>query len=363
MARAKVASGCVDPAPVIKGYCKLDMKIRKPFELKKEGYRQLFFLLLSILFLANSVVAQQYPYKFQYLTVDEGLSHTDANDIAQDKQGYIWIATHFGLNRYDGYSVKKYYNSNVPLNNAFKNRIRCISPDETGDIWLGTENGLQRFNSRIETYTDFDEIPKINLIFEKLIKPAGEQLYGLAARQLKLFSIKGNSIGEQRLYMPPDVQFSDMALARDGILYLSSNKGLWILDKSRKLKHISLTGVPDQPLSFVYLDSRQHLLTATCDKVFIINRDPDSSHPDMLMVDKRFDFVSGSCIKGIAQGNRSDYWIITAADLLRLDVSSGVIRIANDKNSLRSLSAQSMVRIFVDRSECLWVCTFGGGVN
>jgi len=28
---------------------------------------------------------QSYPYKFNYLTVDDGLSHTDANDIAQDR--------------------------------------------------------------------------------------------------------------------------------------------------------------------------------------------------------------------------------------------------------------------------------------
>lgn len=343
------------------------MKIKNPLGLKKEYYSRLLFLLLCVICLINGVViAQPYPYKFRYLTVDEGLSHTDANDIAQDKQGYIWIATHFGINRYDGYSIKKYYNTNVPLNNAFKNRIKCIYPDDMGDLWLGTENGLQRFNARTETYTDFDEIQKINLVFEKLIKPSGEQLYGLAGRQLKLFSIKGTFIKEQRLDMPPDVQFFDMALAQDELLYLSSNKGLWILDKSRKFKHISVTGVPDQPLSFVYFDSRQNLLTATCDKMFFLNKGTNSTHWDTektLMVDKRFDFVSGSCIKGIAQGNKSDYWIITAENLLRLDVSSGVIRIANDKNSLRSLSSQSLVKIFVDRSECLWVCTFGGGVN
>ena len=325
------------------------------------------FLWIFVACMTSGVVfGQSYPYQFHYLTVDEGLSHTDAFDIAQDQQGYIWIGTLFGLNRYDGYSVKKYYNSNVPLTNAFKNRIRCISPDEKGNIWLGTENGLQRFNTRTETYTDFDETQKINLVFDKLVKPAGELLYGLAGKQLKLFLIDGTSIEEQRLHIPQDVQFSDMALAQDGLLYLSSNKGLWILDKKRTFKHISITGVPDQPLTFVYFDRLQHLLTATCDKVFFFDKGSDSKHSDTtgtLMVDKRFDFVSGGCIKGIAQGNKSDYWIITAEDLLTLDVNSGVFRAANDKNSSSSLSSRSMARIFVDRSECLWVCTFGGGVN
>ncbi|MEJ7684194.1 MAG: two-component regulator propeller domain-containing protein [Segetibacter sp.] len=111
--------------------------------MKKEIYiKALFFLVFNSCLASGGIFSQPYPYKFNYLTVDEGLSHTDANDIAQDKQGFIWVATYFGLNRYDGYSVKKFYNSNEPLNNAFKNRIRCIYPDENGNIWLGCEDGV-----------------------------------------------------------------------------------------------------------------------------------------------------------------------------------------------------------------------------
>jgi ligand-binding sensor domain-containing protein len=55
--------------------------------------------------------AQPYAYQFNHLTVNEGLSHTDANCIAQDQKGYVWIGTLFGINRFDGYTVKRYYNS------------------------------------------------------------------------------------------------------------------------------------------------------------------------------------------------------------------------------------------------------------
>ncbi|RYZ80542.1 MAG: hypothetical protein EOP04_25670, partial [Proteobacteria bacterium] len=58
---------------------------------------------------------------------------------------YIWVATYFGLNRFDGHAIKKYYNNNLPLKNAFKNRVTCLYPDSQGMIWLGTEDGLQRF--------------------------------------------------------------------------------------------------------------------------------------------------------------------------------------------------------------------------
>ncbi len=55
--------------------------------------RQTLIAFCLLLLWQTFAYSQQFPYKFRYLTVDEGLSHTDANDIAQDKQGYIWVAT------------------------------------------------------------------------------------------------------------------------------------------------------------------------------------------------------------------------------------------------------------------------------
>ena len=113
--------------------------------------KALFLIFIICCGAITSSLCQPYPYKFNYLTVDEGLSHTDANDIVQDKQGYLWIATYFGLDRYDGYSLKNFYNKDVPINNAFRNRVACLYPDEDGNIWLGTEGGLQCFNTKLET--------------------------------------------------------------------------------------------------------------------------------------------------------------------------------------------------------------------
>ncbi len=315
---------------------------------------------------SNDLIAQQFPYKFQYLTVDEGLSHTDVYDIAQDKQGFIWAGTLFGLNRYDGYSVKKYYNSNVPSINALKNRIRSICPDEAGNIWLGTENGLQRFNARTEKYTDFDDRQKIHITFDKLIKPAGQFLYGLTGGQIKLFLLKENAVEEQRLNLPDGVQFSDMALDPNGVVYLSSNNGLWTLDKNRKFRQYDLGDIPAQTFSAVYFDRHYNLLTASCNKIFLVNQNTLSAHlPDSktLAVDKLYDYKGTNCIKGIVEGNKTDYWIITNADLLRLDITSNSITAFDSKRSSRNLNSNSMARLFVDRTECLWICTFGGGVN
>lgn len=345
------------------------MKVKIISDWFKNSYhlKVLSFLFLLVCAIPGIVYCQSFPYKFNYLTVDEGLSHTDANDIAQDKQGYIWIATYFGLDRYDGYTIKQYYNNNVPVNNAFKNRIICIYPDETGNVWLGTEDGLQCFNPRLEKYIDFKNLKKEgNLAFSKLFKPAGNLLYGLTGSQIRLYSIKGNFIEEQKLEVPSGVQFSDMVSNQKGLLYLSSNKGLWTIDQNRNFKPIAISNITDQNLSLVYFDNRNNLVTAAANTMLLIDKKQLSKISDAsqsLIVDKRFVGNGYNPIKDIAANNQSDYWINTGPSLLRLDSNLNFIQTVNNKSSQGSLNSNSLSKVFIDRSECLWICTFGGGVN
>ena len=305
----------------------------------------------------GSVFGQSYPYKFNYLTVDEGLSHTDACDIAQDKQGYIWVGTLFGLDRYDGYSLRQFYNDNEPLNNASKNRVQCICPDEAGNIWLGTEDGLQCFNAGSERYTDFYEAgKKATPPFGKLYKPAGRLIYGLIGGQVRLCVIHGDSLEEQSLTAPADVRFSDMAPDQTGLLYLSSNKGLWALDSGGHFRPVAITGLPSPKLSGFSFDNQHNLLLSTGDKMLLVDR-------KTLTVSAQFVGVNYGYIWDMLQDKASDYWVNVGAGLLRLDKDLHLIQFVNNKGSLHSLNSSSLTKIFIDRSQCLWVCTFGEGVN
>ena len=40
-------------------------------------------------------------YYFKNLSVQNGLSQNTVNAILQDKQGFMWFGTKYGLNRYD----------------------------------------------------------------------------------------------------------------------------------------------------------------------------------------------------------------------------------------------------------------------
>ena len=334
---------------------------------REDCLKVLLFIFIICCAAVTSSLCQPYPYKFNYLTVDEGLSHTDANDIAQDGQGFIWVATYFGLDRYDGYSIKKFYNTNSPVNNAFKNRITCMFPDGAGNVWLGTEDGLQCFDSRLETYIDFKNAQKkANPNFQKLYKPSGHFIYGLSDNQFKLFAIKKNLIEEQILPVPANVQFTDMATDKNGILYLSSNKGIWRLHSNRQLEKLNIAGLTDDSFSGIFFDKRNNLLLASGNKLFLIKENlaqTSLATPVKLNFVKQFVSANDNYIKNIAEDSKLNYWINTGSRLLKLDDSLHLLQTVSNTSSLHRLNSNSINKIFVDRSQCLWACTFGGGVN
>jgi ligand-binding sensor domain-containing protein len=97
----------------------------------------------------------QFPDLFKTLTTRNGLSYNLINSLFQDREGYIWVGTFNGLNRYDGsrFVVFK-YDRNDPRSIAHNN-IAAICEDRNGDIWTGTANGVSRYNKLSNDFTNY----------------------------------------------------------------------------------------------------------------------------------------------------------------------------------------------------------------
>ena len=342
------------------------MKVINPFNLNKSSFPRSYLLFLALfLFLTKDGLSQSFPYRINYLTVDDGLSHTDANDIAQDEKGFIWIATFFGLDRYDGYHIKKYYNSNEPINNAFKNRISCIYPDSDGNIWLGTEAGLQRFDAKTETYIDYKDIDNNRPIFSKIYKPKGNVLFGLSGDQIRIYDLKDRIITEKKLNAPKGFRCSDMTADKNGTLYLTSNLGLWTLNKNGEFKQVLIDALPESELSRVYFDDANNLIVTAGKKMLLTSVLP----PKTSTAERHFTFTEqfsapdNKSIMGVQKKGDYEYWINTGSNLFRLNKNLKLVQIINNKDSFSNLNSNTLTKMFIDRSECMWVCTFGGGVN
>ena len=78
---------------------------------------------LIILLLAYLPLAGQTPYVFRHLKVENGLSNNNVKTILKDCEGFLWIGTANGLNRYDGYSFKVYQPKEKDIHSLLSNDI------------------------------------------------------------------------------------------------------------------------------------------------------------------------------------------------------------------------------------------------
>ncbi len=112
-------------------------------------YIIVFYTLLSVQAFAQDI-------SFKHLTTDDGLSNNQVLDVIQDKNGFIWLATDDGLNRFDGYSFKIYRHIQKDSTSLSDNSLWCLFEDRDGFIWIGTKNGeLNRYDPKTDKFTNW----------------------------------------------------------------------------------------------------------------------------------------------------------------------------------------------------------------
>ena len=135
------------------------------------------------------------------------LSSTLISCICQDKAGYIWIGTDYGLNRFDGYRFTTYLNHPEDTTSLNYNVVVSVFSDRDGRLWVGTSRGLQRYDYATDHFENLpfpDGVqPRVNDIFQRRdgVLLAGTAGYGLY--QLK------ESGGKPRLEAITDYQQTD----------------------------------------------------------------------------------------------------------------------------------------------------------
>ncbi len=87
---------------------------------------------------------------------NEGLSNSLINEVFQDHQGFIWIATEDGLNRFDGIKFKTYPANPAQANALNDNFVTAIFEDSHNNLWVGQVNGIQYFKHETETFVDIE---------------------------------------------------------------------------------------------------------------------------------------------------------------------------------------------------------------
>ena len=80
------------------------------------------------------------------ISTQQGLSQGTIQAFAQDGQGFMWVATQEGLNRFDGYEFTTFQNDPDDPRSLSHSWVRTLLVDSKNRLWVGSDRGdLDRF--------------------------------------------------------------------------------------------------------------------------------------------------------------------------------------------------------------------------
>ncbi len=103
--------------------------------------------------------AQSQPAASLHFERLDGLSHNTVFTVLQDQQGFLWIGTADGLNRYDGYDVRAYRHLPADSTSLVNNIVQALAEAPHGDLWVGTASGLDRLDRTTGRFVHYDLTP------------------------------------------------------------------------------------------------------------------------------------------------------------------------------------------------------------
>ena len=177
-------------------------------------------LLLMIVFFGGivQVVAENTLfYDSKQLTCDLITS------ICQDKDGFIWIGTDYGLNKFNGIQFTHYYNNPKDSTSLSDNSVKALMLDNEGTLWVGGIGGLQYYVPEENAFRTikFEESSSFHIMCITQLR-SGEIWVGSSGRGI--FRIrKDTGTGEQMTDIP-DVSEH----AHYGVIYEDRHGSIWI---------------------------------------------------------------------------------------------------------------------------------------
>ncbi|WP_069660085.1 ligand-binding sensor domain-containing protein [Arcticibacter eurypsychrophilus] len=236
-------------------------------------------LMLSLIVFFYSVSLFGQPEKARYFSLHEGLSSQRVLDVAHDKNGFVWIATELGLNRFASNSFKQYYKSeNADALSVNSNEINTLYYDND-QLYIGTRaNGLNVLDMKTNRFSYYLHDPNdrqsiaTNDITDIIKGKSGKLWLATYHQGVQRFDpIKKQFEHFNRDNTPSLPENSIWTLAEDehGLLYIGHvSKGISIFntnDRNVELLDVQSTKgmLPDNEVKALFCDSKNNIWIGT----------------------------------------------------------------------------------------------------
>ena len=90
-----------------------------------------------------------YAQTGRFYTTDKGLSSSLINHFLQDSKGFIWTATEYGLNSFDGLRFTNYWHVSGDSTSIKNNNVRTLFEDSRQNLLIGCIDGLMKYDNSL----------------------------------------------------------------------------------------------------------------------------------------------------------------------------------------------------------------------
>ncbi|WP_218354624.1 EAL domain-containing protein [Alteromonas lipotrueiana] len=183
---------------------------------------------------------------FKELTLRDGLSDLTILDIAEDHDGYIWVATLNGLNRYSGYDIKQYLPSESDPFSIPSAKITALFVDSNSVLWVGTPDGLTRFDKKTDQFHTVSSQDPTNPLgpIGKIIGTAEEGMIVSAGNSLYRWDEQTASLVRYNENLNISSEIMSLYNEKNRIWIGTIDAGLFIFDKTTETLYSALEANP-----------------------------------------------------------------------------------------------------------------------
>lgn len=305
----------------------------------------LLFCLLGLTFISNGLFGQKIGY-VQY-SLEEGLSEAEVRGIIQGKDGFVWVATRYGLNRFDGNEFTLYY-AEDGLND---NKIQSLLEDKEGRIWIGTENGVNILNNGKLGSPAFLKALKGKVILSLFEDIQGRIWIGTDGFGAYLW----NADREELIHFTTETGLSndrvrDILQDADGIIWLGTRNGLNGYFNDNFVHYYEDDGLADNKIRALALSKKGELLIGTRGGLSIFDG---------------FRFWNYGSKNGLYSEKITDIGV-TTNNVFWLSTESGVVEMNEDSfrffNLIDGLPVNIYQSVWIDPNNQPWFGSFGSGL-
>ncbi|MDA3890347.1 MAG: triple tyrosine motif-containing protein [Salinivirgaceae bacterium] len=330
---------------------------------------------------AQSTIAFS-DYRFNSISTSEGLLQSSVLSMVQDKNGFIWMGTKYGLNKYDGYKLDSYKHNSNDTNSLSSNEIINLLIDYNGDILIGTQGGrLNKYIYDKDVFEIVNGIPTnalVNVIFEDELQNlwVGTDLglfrgaLNLKTGDYKFENLTKGSIfcnAEGELIASNKLMYSAVSLLKesDNLYLVGTKNGLFCFDIHKKIfTEVYLDAINNAKVVTILKDSIGKIFVGSSEGLAVIdssNNDAIITYYNSLQPPQRN--LKISWINQIIFDHENNVWGGTrGGGLFKIDNNGDVTHFtSNNKDGyLRDNVINSLL---IDKTGVLWVGTESRGCN